>query len=114
MPRRPSTGDPLLKGADWLRVRAYWIQRQDPCARCGGAITYTPGYRGRDALDVGHVVGRDEARRRGWTREQINHVSNTQPEHAHCSRSAGATYRNQRRGYGSGTTRREPIERDEW
>lgn len=106
------TGDPLLKGADWETIKAFWRQPQNhrPCARCGGPIRYT-GPRGWDSLDVGHIVGRDEARRLGWTREQINHLSNTQPEHARCGRSAGATYGNEQRWSRS---RLMPIEHDEW
>jgi hypothetical protein len=45
----------------------------------------------------------------GWTIAQMNALSNTQPEHAHCSRSAGATEGNQgRAGAGQGQGRREP------
>jgi len=41
-------------------------------------------------LIVGHVVGRDEAKRMGWTEAQINALSNTQPECARCSVKSGA------------------------
>ena len=40
------------------------------------------------ALVVGHVVSRYEAKRLGWSAEQINASSNTQPErmdHSLCS-----------------------------
>lgn len=35
----------------------------------------------------------------GWTEAQIHHLSNTQPEHAHCSDSSGARYGNALRGH---------------
>jgi hypothetical protein len=33
----------------------------------------------------------------GWTRQQINALANTQPEHARCSDSSGATDGNRKR-----------------
>jgi hypothetical protein len=42
------------------------------------------------ALVVGHVVSRYEARRLGWTAEQINALTNTRPERMdHSLRSGG-------------------------
>ena len=120
-PRHAPTGDPLLKGPDWSAVRAYWLATDDPCARCGGWIDRTPGARGPRALDVGHIVSRDEARAMDWTRAEINALSNTQPECRRCSRSSGAAYGNRKRGRErrAGVTRvrtvgRRPIEADEW
>jgi hypothetical protein len=77
MPSHP-TGDPLLKRADWRAAIAYWRASSAPCARCGGHIDRRSKTRGPDSLDVGHVVSRYEARRMGWTDEQINSLSNTQ------------------------------------
>lgn len=108
VPQR-GTGDPLLKGADWEQVKAYWRRQRRPCARCGKGIDYD-GPRGPRSLDVGHIVSRDQARALGWTRAQINAISNTQPECRTCSRSHGATYGNAKRAQ----VRAKPIEADEW
>lgn len=108
MPQR-GTGDPLLKGADWDSVKRYWRRQRLPCARCAHPIDYD-GPRGPRSLDVGHVVGRDEARTLGWTRKQINAISNTQPECRTCSRSSGATYGNAKRH----APRPRPLEAGEW
>jgi DNA/RNA endonuclease G (NUC1) len=91
--------DPNLKGAAWKAVRRHWLQKapRPPCARCGAEIDYT-GPRGPWSLDIGHIVGRDIARRLGWTEEEINHLSNTQPEHARCNRRDGVRYGNRKRG----------------
>lgn len=105
MPSR-GTGDPLLKGKDWEAVKAYWRSRRLPCARCGAPIDYGPGS-GPQSLDVGHIVPRDQAKAMGWTRAQINSVSNTQPECRTCSRSHGARY-------GNGKRIVRALERDEW
>lgn len=97
--RKKPTGDPLLKGGDWLAIRAYWLTgegRHAPCARCGQPIDRT-GPRGPLSLDVGHIVDRAVAKDMGWTRAQMNTLSNTQPEHARCGRRAGARLGAQRR-----------------
>lgn len=91
------TGDPLLKGPDWDNVRAHWIARRDPCHLCGRTINYTRGATGPDAFDCGHIIGRDQAKAMGWTRAQINALSNTRPECRQCSRSGGAQYGNKKR-----------------
>ena len=90
--------DPLYRTRTWRRVVAYWQSRPGlTCARCGGPIRMS-GQRGPDSLDVGHIVGKHEARAMGWTDDQINHLSNTQAEHSRCGRRAGALYGNQVRG----------------
>lgn len=111
-PRHTPSGDPLLKGADWSAVRAHWWARRDPCAVCGRAIRYERGYQGPDALDVGHIVSRDQAKAMGWTRRQINALTNTRPECRRCSRSSGATYGNTKRWQGGQWLR--PVAADEW
>ena len=113
--RRPSNydSDPLLTGGIWRKVRAYWIAQRLPCARCGRAIDYDTVPRYWRSLDVGHVVDRVTARGQGWTDEQINAVSNTQPEHQRCNREAGVTLGNQRRRALPARAPR-PIEADEW
>lgn len=89
MPQR-GIGDPLLKGRDWQRARTHWIRRREPCRVCGVQINYTPGYNGPDAFDCGHIVSRHEARTLGWTRAQVNSISNTRPECRRCNRAHGA------------------------
>lgn len=103
------TGDPLLKGADWEAIKAYHRARRRACAKCGCNIDYS-GVQGPRSLHVGHVVGRAEARALGWTRSQINALSNTQAECRTCSTSTGAHDGNVMRGQ----DRAVPIEADEW
>ena len=104
------TGDPLLKGKDWAAIRRYWLARRDPCHVCGGPIRYYPsGYTGPLAMDVGHIVSRDEAKAMGWTRPQINALKNTRPEHRECNRAAGA-----RKATGKRAKNRKPIEQCDW
>jgi hypothetical protein len=107
MPRRSSKGtDPLLQTHHWrVTIRAHWVRQGLPCARCGrpiayGAARYLPGTRRVNpaSLVVGHVVGRDQAKRLGWTEVQTNSVANTQPEHSRCSDRSGARYVNAKRG----------------
>ena len=111
---RPSNyaTDPLLKGADWEALKVYWRAQRLACARCGRAIDYDSTPRYWRSLDVGHIVGRREAKALGWTRVQINSVGNTQPEHQRCNRAMGASARGGRRR--RPTVVRRPIEADEW
>lgn len=109
MPRRASKGtDPLLTTKAWrVDTRQHHIRQGLPCARCGksidyGAPRYWPGTRRVNprSLVVGHIVGRDQAKRLGWTDAQINELSNTQAECARCSDRSGAVYGNAKRGRG--------------
>ena len=113
--RRPSNyeTDPSLKTEAWRRVRAHWIARREPCARCGRDIDYDTPVRTWRSLDVGHVVDRVTARALGWTVAEINDLSNTQPEHQRCNREAGVILGNRRRRPGAARGVR-PIEADEW
>jgi hypothetical protein len=103
--RRSRNGwsDPLLHTPAWRRViRPYWKRRRLPC-QCGcwppRPIDYDgPTYvvvNGKRrlnpaALVIGHVVSRYEAKRLGWSAEQINALSNTRPERQdHSLRSGG-------------------------
>lgn len=115
--RRLSKGtDPLLTSYTWrTTIRRHWQQQRLPCARCGRPIDYDtgrylPGTRRVNpaSLAVGHIVGRDQAKRLGWTEQQINALSNTQPEHARCSDRSGAQYGNRLRGRGPGGRRSRP------
>lgn len=80
MPRRGTTTERGY-GPDHKRLRAFWAPFVAAgsiiCWRCGRRIS--PG----SPWDLGHVDG-DKSRYRG-------------PEHARCSRSAGASYGNERR-----------------
>lgn len=98
--------DALLHTAQWRAHRAHWMRPENrrPCGVCTGVIDYDgprylPGTRtvNERYLHVGHIVGRHEARALGWSNEQINALTNTRPECAHCSGSTGATYGNQLR-----------------
>lgn len=114
MARRANKGtDRLLTGKHWrTTIRGYWQQpaNRRPCARCGRRIDYDaprywPGTRRVNgaSLVVGHIVGRHQAKALGWSDEQINALSNTQPECARCSDSSGATYGNQLRAHPTAT-----------
>jgi hypothetical protein len=109
MKRRASKGtDPLLQSPYWINVvRPFWKdpRNQRPCARCRGYIDYAaprfyPGTRKVNprSLAVGHIIERHKARAMGWSDDQINDISNTQPECARCSDSSGAKYGNALRG----------------
>jgi hypothetical protein len=88
--------DPLLaRASHYKRNRQYWQRLRLPCAVCGRAIDYDgPRYIGGRqnprALVVGHIVSRYHAKRLGWTEQQINSISNTQPECQSCSNRTGA------------------------
>ena len=112
---RPSNWDrdPLLTGRDWEQVKAHWRRVRGPCARCGRDIDYDTVPRYWRSLDVGHIVSRDAAKAMGWTRAQINALSNTQPEHQRCGRTAGVIYGNAKRGRLRVVITR-PVEADEW
>lgn len=106
MPRRPSKGtDPWLQTYAWrVTVRAHFMRVQGPCGWCGGQIDYDgprylPGTRRVNpaSLVVGHIVGRDQAKRMGWTVERANDLSNLRAEHARCSDRSGARYVNAKR-----------------
>ena len=106
--------DPLLQGPDWEAIKAYWRRVRGPCARCGGAIDYDTMPRYWASLDVGHIVDRDQAKRAGWTRAEINSITNTQPEHQRCSREAGAILGNTPRRKKPTRIIPRPSEADEW
>jgi hypothetical protein len=100
--RGPRTAnDPLLTSHHWrTTIRSHWKALRLPCARCGQAIDYLgPRYltspTGRRTLNpryliVGHIVDRYTAKRMGWIDQQINALSNTQPECLSCSNRSGA------------------------
>jgi hypothetical protein len=94
--RGPQTAsDPLLTAAGHRRNKEHWRRLRLPCAVCGRAIDYDgPRYiQGRQnprSLVVGHVVSRYTAKRAGWTEQQINSLSNSQPECQACSNRSGA------------------------
>ena len=89
--------DPLLiKQKHRNHNRAHWQRLRLPCARCGEAIDYDgpqylrDGSRNPRYLVVGHIVGRLEALALGWTGDQINDLTNTQPECLDCSNKSGS------------------------
>jgi hypothetical protein len=100
--RRSRTGsDPLLTNHHWrVTIRKHWQVLRLPCARCHRAIDYDGlryliTTRGRRILNprylvVGHIVDRYQAKRLGWTEQQINAITNTQPECQDCSNRSGA------------------------
>lgn len=76
--------------------RAHWKAKRLPCARRGCTIDYDGPYRLPDGtrnpryLVVGHIVGVKKALELGWTLDQINDLSNTQPECLQCSHDSGS------------------------
>ena len=110
--------DPWLRHASWKRAVRYWqgqhkVKHLD-CARCGEPIDrrLKGQPRGPWHLDVGHIVGRVQARALGWTVEQANDLRNTQPEHARCGRQAGAREGNTARR--ATLTRPVPVTSRRW
>jgi hypothetical protein len=96
-PRTPR--NPIYTDKQHKANRKYWQAQRLPCARCGHWIDYDgPQYllvNGRRKqnpryLVVGHKVSVRRATAAGWTVEQINALSNSQPECASCSNSSGA------------------------
>ena len=94
-------GDPLYAHPTWRFAQRHWrkelSKRRLACARCGRPLRRGMP-RGDDSLDVGHITPRHDAVLLGWTVEQINHLSNTQPECQSCNRTHGASYGNEVRG----------------
>lgn len=86
--------DPLLSTPAYLAARAHWRRVATHCARCGIQLDKTIGSRSPRAIQTGHIVGRHEARKLGWSDAQINALSNTRPECRTCNLSAGARYGN--------------------
>lgn len=101
---RKRGNDPLLKTKGWARIRRHWIEHVTrygtPCARCHGRIDPAAPKGHPKALIVGHIVSRARARALGWTPEQINALSNTQPECTTCSARSGARDTNRIRRQG--------------
>lgn len=84
----------------WAVAVRHWRGQQArgrtlACARCGGPIARVQGT--DKSLDVGHITARVIAVQLGWSVEEINAISNTQPEHRGCNRTAGAELGNQLR-----------------
>lgn len=111
------TPDQVRNHRTFRDVRHHWRREHErrtlDCARCGHPIDHTrwPN-RSPWALDVGHILEAHAALALGWPITRINSVANTQPEHSRCNTSAGATYRNARRG--ATTTSSEPITSGVW
>ena len=90
--------DPLYQRKDWRKVVAFWQARQG--LECQAPTCLCPHGRlivdaeGPWRLECGHIVAKHMARQLGWSDEQINHLSNSRPEHSRCNRSAGSHYGN--------------------
>ncbi len=69
-------------GAAWDKLRPRILERDGHLCQCdqckGGEL------RVRVADQVHHIVGRQTAKRRGWTQEQIDHPSNLMSVNAEC------------------------------
>ena len=107
------SGDPFYSHPTYRALQRYWRGKHRHerlrCARCG--ITLRRGTpRGDDSMDVGHIVGRHLALSLGWSIEQVNHVSNSQPECQACNRTMGALYGNSVRG----RALPQPVTSTEW
>jgi hypothetical protein len=112
--------DPWLSSGAWKtvsgRLRAEWLMIAKSggvitCARCHKPIDLSLRYPHAGSLVVGHVVGRAEAKRRGWTMAMAHDRSNLQPEHKRCSQSAGAIdgNRSPKRKQGKGSATYPPV-----
>lgn len=97
-PRSPIYADPQHHAN-----KKHWQKARLPCARCKGWIDYDgpatlTTRTGRKVqnprrLVVGHIIAVDIARRHGWTMQQINALTNTQPECQNCSNRSGGQAR---------------------
>jgi len=114
MPPMGYASDPLLGSYSWKLIRKAWRDKGLPCSKCGCRINYTSGYKGIDAFEVGHIVGRDQARAMQWTDAQINSIGNTRPECRQCNRRDGARYMHSKKNARNSKRNRVPIESDEW
>jgi len=94
VPARRRGRDPALTTRAWERDKAWWRNQGLPCQICGIPLDY----RKPRGWHLGHIVGRHQARRMGWTEEQIAARSNQRPECVRCSTRAGARYGNRVRG----------------
>lgn len=69
-------------GYAWSKLRLVILRRDNGLCQCpecqGGRLRLTP------ANQVHHIVGRTEAKRRGWTPEEIDHPSNLQAVNQKC------------------------------
>lgn len=100
--RGPRTqSDPLLHTQWWrVTVRNHFKRLRLPCAVCRGPIDYdgpaffvlANGKRRQNprSLVIGHIVSRYEAKRRGWSEQQINALANCRQECRRCSNRSGA------------------------
>lgn len=69
-------------GYAWSKLRLVILQRDHGLCQCpdcqGGRLRLTP------ANEVHHIVGKAEARARGWTPDEIDHPSNLQAVNSQC------------------------------
>jgi len=69
-------------GYAWSKLRLVILKRDHGLCQCpecqGGRLRLTP------ADQVHHIVGKAEARMRGWTSEEIDHPSNLQAVNRDC------------------------------
>ena len=80
----PERGDRHQRGYGyaWEKLRLTILQRDCGLCQCpdclGGRLRLTP------ANEVHHIVGKAEARQRGWTPAEIDHPSNLQAVSREC------------------------------
>ena len=80
----PERGDRHQRGYgyEWEKLRLTILQRDCGLCQCpdclGGRLRLTP------ANEVHHIVGKAEARQRGWTTAEIDHPSNLQAVNREC------------------------------
>jgi hypothetical protein len=84
--------DRALGTASWKKIRSYWRKNPQPCWRCGRGIEYDMRFPHPLSLAVGHIIGRAEGRRAGYSEEYLNSLQNTRPEHLECSNRSGRQY----------------------
>ena len=69
-------------GWEWDQLRLQVLKRDAGlchCQRCQGGKVFT-----KIATEVHHVVSREDAARRGWTKEQTEAMSNLQAINSEC------------------------------
>lgn len=69
-------------GAAWDKLRLQILERDQHLCRCPECLGGEK--RVRAANEVNHVISKAEARRRGWTQEQVDDPSNLQAVNSDC------------------------------
>lgn len=71
-------------GWEWEKLRARILRRDMHLCHCPDCKGGAPGGRLRPADEVDHIVSKAEAKRLGWTQEQVDDPSNLRAVNHDC------------------------------